>query len=317
MRINNKAINDKVIKKFLNLLDKGYGLEYCLEKFSPYRKDLESYLKILKGLENLGSIKNDKKLEESILEKIYQSSNQSDKIPEANYNVSRIRVRPAFLKPAIVFLSVFIFFSLSFAGTVFASESSLPGEALYSVKRTYEEVQIVFTPHTNEGKLYFNFLNKRIFEADNLLNRDDAINEKVVENLLGEIDYNYGKCLEHKSFGKNDGERIGKHINGLRETFQKRCGINCNFNGQQANDNQYLEQQKGNTNQNMNQQQDDNNQNPEGQTGSGNQNYNGPQESNSQNYNTQQSNDNEGSGNTDSIGQQGSSKVNKKDMPNN
>ena len=55
MRINNKAINDKVIKKFLNLLDKGYGLEYCLEKFSPYRKDLESYLKILKGLENLGS----------------------------------------------------------------------------------------------------------------------------------------------------------------------------------------------------------------------------------------------------------------------
>ena len=270
MRINNKAINDKVIKKFLNLLDKGYGFEYCLEKFSPSIKDLESYLKILKGLENLGSIKNDKKLEESILEKIYQSSNQSDKIPEANYNVSRIRVRPAFLKPAIVFLSVFIFFSLSFAGTVFASESSLPGEALYSVKRTYEEVQIVFTLHTNEGKLYFNFLNKRIFEADTLLNRDDAINEKVVENLLGEIDYNYGKCLEHKSFGKNDGERIGKHIKGLRETFQKRCGINCTSNGQQANDNQ-----------NMNQQQSDNNQNPEGQSGSGNQNCNGQQESSS------------------------------------
>jgi len=272
MRINNKAINDKVIKKFLNLLDKGYGLEYCIEKFSPYRKDLESYLKILKGLENLGNIKNDEKLEDSILEKIYQSNNQPDKIPEN---------KPAFLKPAIVFLSVFVFLSLSFAGTVYASESSLPGEVLYSVKRTYENAQIVFTPYSNEGKLYFNFLNKRIFEADTLLNRDDAINEETVENLLGEIDYNYGKCLEHKSFGKNDGERIGKHINGLRETFQKRCGINCNSNGQQANDNQNLEQQQGNTNQNMNQQQGDNNQNPEGQSDSGNQNYNGQQESNS------------------------------------
>ncbi|MBU4449807.1 MAG: hypothetical protein KKE35_00750 [Actinobacteria bacterium] len=251
MRINNKAINDKVIKKFLNLLDKGYGLEYCLEKFSPYRKDLESYLKILKGLENLGSIKNDEKLEDSILEKIYQSNNQPGKIPENNYDVSRIRVRPAFLKPAIIFLSVFVFFTLSFAGTVYASESSLPGEALYSVKRTYEDAQIVFTPYSNEGKLYFSFLNKRIFEADNLLNRDDAINEEAVENLLGEIDFNYGKCLEHKSFGKNDGERIGKFINGLRETFQKRRGANCNSYGQQANDNQNLEQQKGNINQNI------------------------------------------------------------------
>ncbi|MFA5014410.1 MAG: DUF5667 domain-containing protein [Actinomycetota bacterium] len=285
-KIDKKTKGSKVIKKFLNLLDKGYSFDYCLDRFSPYKNELEPYLNILKDLKNPGNIKNNKKLEDSILEKVYKSNIRLDKIYGDNYDIRKIRVRPAFLKPVIVFLSIFMFFSLSFAGTIYASANSLPGDVLYNVKRTYEDVQIVFTPYANEGKLYFNFLNKRIYEADALLDRDD-IDKETIENLLGEIDYNYAKCMEHNSFGENEGERIGKNINGLRETFQKRWHNSPNSNGQKANDgNQNMEQQQNSTTQNIEQQIDDTGQNLEQYQDGNNQNMNQQHNNNSQDTGT-------------------------------
>lgn len=191
-------------------------------------KELEPYLNVLKDLKNLEYIWNNKKLEDSILEKVYKSNIHPDKIYGDNHDIRRIRVRPAFLKPVIVFLSLLLFFSLSFAGTVYASAGSLPGDALYNVKRTYESVQIAFTPYANEGKLYFNFLNKRIYEVDTLLNRAGTIDEEIIENLLSEIDYNYDRCMEHNSFGENNGKGIGRRIDDLRETFHRRRGNKYN-----------------------------------------------------------------------------------------
>ncbi|MDD5622559.1 MAG: DUF5667 domain-containing protein [Actinomycetota bacterium] len=281
-----KDRKNKVIKKFLNLLDRGHGIEYCLKKFPHYRKDLESYLQILKSLENAGDIKDNKRLEDSILEKIYKSSTRSNKIHENDYNIGRIRVRPAFLKPVIVFLSVFMFFSLSFAGTVYASSNSLPGDVLYNVKKTYEDIQIAFTPYANEGKLYFNFLNKRIYEADSLLGRDN-IDKETIEKLLGEIDYNYAKCMEHNSFSKNEGERIGKNINELRETFQKRWHKSPNSNGQKANDgNQNSDQTQNNTTQNTTEKINNNVQNSEQYQNDSSQNMNHQHGNNSQDTGT-------------------------------
>jgi len=40
-KINKKVISSRVIKKFLNLIDRGYSIDYCLEKFSPYIKKPE------------------------------------------------------------------------------------------------------------------------------------------------------------------------------------------------------------------------------------------------------------------------------------
>lgn len=280
-KINKKVISSRVIKKFLNLIDRGYSIDYCLEKFSPYKKELGPYSHILKNLKNLGNIKNNKKLEDSILEKIYKNSEQTDQIRESNYNVRRIRVRPAFLKPVIVFLSIFMFFSLSFAGTIYASANSLPGDVLYNVKKTYENVQIVFTPYANEGKLYLKFLNKRIDEASALLNRTGTIDEEIIESLLSEIDYNYGKCMEHKSFGKNEGKRIGSRINSLRVIFHRRRGY------QNENNDQNLEQQQNGDTQNNTQQIEDTSKNSEQYQGGNNQNINQQQNNNNQDIETQ------------------------------
>jgi len=242
---------------------------------------LKNFHLILKNLKNLGNIKNNKKLEDSILEKIYKNSEQTDQIRESNYNVRRIRVRPAFLKPVIVFLSIFMFFSLSFAGTIYASANSLPGDVLYNVKKTYENVQIVFTPYANEGKLYLKFLNKRIDEASALLNRTGTIDEEIIESLLSEIDYNYGKCMEHKSFGKNEGKRIGSRINSLRVIFHRRRGY------QNENNDQNLEQQQNGDTQNNTQQIEDTSKNSEQYQGGNNQNINQQQNNNNQDIETQ------------------------------
>ena len=242
---------------------------------------------IIINLKNPGSIKNNKKLEDSILEKVYKSSTRPDKIHEDNYDVRRIRVRPVFLKPVIVFLSIFMFFSLSFTGTVYASTNSLPGDVLYNVKRTYENVQIAFTPYANEGRLYFNFLNKRMYEADALLDRAGTIDEEIIESLLGEIDYNYAKCIEHNSFGKNDSKRIGRRIDSLRETFHRRRGNKYNSSYSNGTSNQNLDQPQNNTTQNTTKQIDDNSQSSEQYQEGNNQNMNRQQNNNNQDIETQ------------------------------
>lgn len=229
--MGNRMINKKILKKFLSLLDKSYDINSCLDKFPDYREQLKEYSDAIGSLVYLRNIKPDEDFTKKTLKRIHALT-RIDTI-ENDKNAARrdlviIRLRPVFLKPLIVFLSVFLFLSFSFAGTVYASGNSVPGDILYPVKRTSENMQIVFTPYTYEGGLYFKFLNKRLKEADILSKSDKVLDIELAESLLNDINYTYGKCMEHKYFGTSNGEAMGMKIMEIKEDLMKKCKMQKN-----------------------------------------------------------------------------------------
>jgi hypothetical protein len=223
---NNKSVNKKILKKFLSLLDKDYKMDECLEQFPDHRDELIGYYEMIGRLKDLQALNVKEDYLKQNLKDIYAKArieNLKDQNHITKKDLFLIRLRPAFLKPLSIFLSVFVFFSFSFAGTVYASTDTVPGETLYTVKRASESIQIAFTPYDSEGNLYFKFLTRRLNEADVLLQKSDDISLSFAGDLLTDIDFSYGKCLEHKYRGLNDGGKMKGRINKLKEDFNEKC----------------------------------------------------------------------------------------------
>ena len=130
------------------------------------------------------------------------------------------RSGPSFLKPALVFVGVFVVLMLSFAGTVYASDETVPGDILYPVKRTAENIQVAFTPYNKEGELYEEFLGKRLDEAEILLQDEDIIQDSIADEIVNDIDFAYERCRQHNCFGENESTMLEAHINTITENIQ-------------------------------------------------------------------------------------------------
>jgi hypothetical protein len=233
---NKRPLTQKILKKFLGLLDKGLDLDSCLGLFEDYRDELGSYVEMIGRFKDLKALNIKEDYLKQNLKNIYANArieNLKDQNHISKKDMFLIRFRPAYLKPLTVFLSVFVFFSFSFAGTVYASTDTVPGEALYTVKRASESVQIAFTPHGREGDLYFKFLTRRLNEADVIFQKNDEIALSFAGDLLTDIDYNYNKCLENKYQGLNDGGKMKGRINKLKEDFNEKCRMQGTGQGKQ------------------------------------------------------------------------------------
>jgi hypothetical protein len=233
---NKRPVNQKILKKFLDLLDKGYKIDTCLEHFPDYRDELINYAETIGRFKDLKALNVKEDYLKQNLKDIYTKAkieNLKDQNHISKKDLFLIRFRPAYLKPLTVFLSVFAFFSFSFAGTVYASTDTIPGETLYTVKRATESIQIAFTPYDREGNLYFKFLARRLNEADILFQKSDDIALSFAGNLLTDIDYSYNKCLEHKYQGLNDGGKMKGRINKLKEDFNEKCQVQGMGQGEQ------------------------------------------------------------------------------------
>ena len=229
-------VNKKILKKFLNLLDKGLDMETCLAQFPDQRENLKQYAAIIGTFKNLKNIRIDKDFEDNSLKDIYSRARiehlkNREKISKKDAFL--VRLRPVYFKPLVIFLGVFIFMSFSFAGTLYASESSIPGDTLYSLKRTSENIHVVFTPYKYEKKLYLKLLDKRLSEADSILSKTDYTDIVVAEKLLSDIDITYKKCRERKYLGADQDGHMQIRIRGIKEGFKNRYGmqegstINC------------------------------------------------------------------------------------------
>jgi uncharacterized membrane protein YgcG len=89
----------------------------------------------------------------------------------------RRRVIPAFQRLGLA-LAVALVFLLSGTGLVSASSTALPGEKLYPVKRTWEDVRLLFVFNTMRREaLRSEYENERLDEVDDLLSegRDESI----------------------------------------------------------------------------------------------------------------------------------------------
>jgi len=223
-----KNMNEKVLKKFLSLIDKGMDIDSCLSKFPGEYQNLKEYAETIKGLDNLKDISADKDFEETSLKDIYFRARTEDiegvkKIPQKNAILAGLR--PAYLKPLIAFFAVLVLIGFSFTGTLYASGDSLPGDILYPVKRTSENLKVAFTPYKYEKNLYLKILDKRLGEADMILSRADFKDSDAAESLIGDIDDTYRICRERKYLGADEGEQLQNEITAVKERFRNRYGI--------------------------------------------------------------------------------------------
>jgi len=221
-------INKKILKKFLNLLDKGLDMETCLASFPDERENLKQYAAIIGTFKNLKNIRVDKDFEDNSLKDIYSRlriEHLKNREKMSKKDAFLIRLRPAYLKPLVIFLGVLIFMSFSFAGTLYASESSIPGDTLYTLKRTSENIHVAFTPYKYEETLYLKLLDTRLSEADSILNKTNYTDTAAAEKLLSDIDITYKKCRERKYLSADQDGHMQIRIRGIEEGFRYRYGM--------------------------------------------------------------------------------------------
>jgi len=207
--MNKKQIQN-ITEKCLVLLKKGYSISYCLEKYSCCREELEPYLKSAMQVQSLKSLQPDENFLKSALQ-------------QALSQVPPKRIRAGWLKPAIAFLTAFIVVSFSFAGTAYASQGSIPGQALYPVKRTVEEVQLFIYPSSQKPKLHLNMLNKRIEEARQVMASEDTP-QQLADQVMENIEQQYGQCKQYGCLSAENQDQILQDIENINIGYQNRYG---------------------------------------------------------------------------------------------
>ncbi len=198
----------------MRLLDKGHDLEYCLHKYPDHQGQIRQYFGVIDSLENLKKVKPAAAFKTNLLNNIY------DNIREEEY---RPKTTVRLLKPAVIFISVFLLFIFSSAGVLYASQDSLPGQPLYIVKRSAEDLELFFYASDREGRLHFKFLNNRLTEARALLESESPDKEDV-SYLLDEIIEEYRNSRQYSYFGGYGEEQIVQDINEIYNRYQKRFG---------------------------------------------------------------------------------------------
>lgn len=238
-----RNINKKTLKKFLDILDKDIDIKSYISEFPDNQEILWQYVKIIESFKRLKNVYANCNFKEKSLKDIYlraRIENIEDQKKDFRKDRFFIRFRPAYFKPLIIFLGIIIFITFSSAGAIYASTYSVPGELLYPVKRTSENIRVILTPYRYENIIYLKMLNSRLNEADVLLNRDDFIDTVVLEKLVKDIDDTYDSCRNRNYFGADQNMQMQIKINAVKEGFKKRYGMqkkNTNgFSGSTIND---------------------------------------------------------------------------------
>lgn len=223
-----KGINIKILKRFLNLIDKDMDMRKCVSELADNQDILRKYAQIIEDFKNLKNIRANNDFEEKSLKDIYLRSrieNIAEQKKDLKKDMLLFRLHPFYLKPLMIFLAVFVFLSFSFTGTIYASGNSVPGELLYPVKRASENIRITLTPYKYENIIYLKMLDSRLSEADILLNLSDFKDAAALENLVTDIDDTYKSCKNRNYLGSDQDVQMQIKISAVKEGFKKRYGI--------------------------------------------------------------------------------------------
>jgi len=240
---------ERIFNKCVILLSKGYSTDYCLSKFKKYRNILEDYLNTAGKLKDLEKVEPANDYIEKTLNRIYSlpegeidNNAQEVNISEnKNFINSRAKIKSFFLKPAILFLIVFVVVSFSFVGVVFGSQSSIPNEALYPVKRAVEKIELIAYPGQNKGPFHFQFLEHRLYEANKLIETNFSNNIDLIGGLLLEIKNEYEQCKKYSYFGAKTEEEMVNLINNAINKYNDKFDKSLQKDDDQSNQDENLE----------------------------------------------------------------------------
>ncbi len=224
---------EKIIYKCLLLIEKGHSLDECINKFEGYRDEITEYFKTIKNIKGLEVVMPEKDYKKNSLDQIIGEAKRRERISSEKAtsaaamkrNISTTKKR-LILRPAMIFLVFLMLTTFSFAGTLFASQETVPGQVLYPLKRSFEDFKLIVYPENKKDGLHFQFLNNRIYEANTLLESDDPDTGIFVGDLIDEIDEEYYTCRQYNCFSTRDEDRILDSINNIKNRFRYRYGKN-------------------------------------------------------------------------------------------
>ena len=212
----------RIIDRCHKLLENGFSLDECLERFSSFDREIKDYFSIAEDIKKLKKLSPSKEFTKNSLESIISRAGSRDapeKIAPAEVSPGRLILRPAMIFMAFIVISVF-----SFAGTLFASQESMPGETLYPLKRSFEQFQLNIYPESLKGGLHLRFLGNRIQEAEILLAAENDIDPSLIDELIVEMDRQYWSCSQYDCMDAVHEDDILDSIDSIKNRYRSRYG---------------------------------------------------------------------------------------------
>jgi hypothetical protein len=194
-----------------------------MERFKDHRQDIKNYFEVIQDISLLKKIRPSKKFRQNSLESIIARAEKHEKT-EATQRMM-LPSRRLILRPAMIFLVFIILSVFSFAGTLFASQDSLPGETLYPLKRSFEDFRLNVYPDSSKGDLHLKFLNNRIHEANLLLDSENEVDPLLVEDLISEMDKHYQICRNYSCIGSSEEGEFLNLIDRVKTRYQNRYSM--------------------------------------------------------------------------------------------
>jgi hypothetical protein len=269
----NKKISDwqkeKLFNRCIKLINQGFSISYCRIKFAKHGSFIDEYLSVAEKIKNNYQIQLDDSYIKKSFNKIYKEFYGCDEQIKGVKGIEKGRRLNNFLRSSIIFASVIIFLSFSFAGLIYASQGSLPGSNLYIVKRFMEDMKKEIAPESRESLLHYQFLNNRIDEAESFLELKNY--EKTnMDELLDEVEEEFKNCETYNYFGESTKEEVRSLIEKVKEEYAQ--GLNLEEvekepeNAQENNDPEIFEDETGENSGTGEEAEDDENQDIDGES---------------------------------------------------
>jgi len=180
---NNKEFNN-ILDGCLESVMGGASIEECLELYPDYAKELRPLLLTAAGARQAVDIRPRRAFRDRAGYEFQRAIREMEPAPARSRGFFEV------LKPAWATLILVIIVLAAGSGTVFASNSSLPGEPLYSVKMATESVRLTFA-FSEEAKadLYVKMADRRVDEIIQMAEKGEAVQveaatDKLQEHLL-------------------------------------------------------------------------------------------------------------------------------------
>jgi hypothetical protein len=167
-------VEDILIQCVEDIKEGRMDLHGCLDRYPDIRPDLEPLLRIALNIELPENIRPSEtfksRARSAIMEHVRADQAGRSPVNEFDYSGTGNRWFAGWRRAAAVAVSVLVLIAAAGTGTAYASQSSIPGDALYTVKLGTEQVRRIFTfDPASEVDLELGFAATRLDELEELV----------------------------------------------------------------------------------------------------------------------------------------------------
>jgi hypothetical protein len=167
-------------------------LAECLNRYPSRRGELEPLLKVALNIQELPVVELDSSYKQAAKARLLQQiSTAKVEKPRSFTNIFSFKqpLRFAWARVAVFVAVALVVLAMLGSGTVYASQNSLPGELLYPVKTSFEDVRILFAGSSGaKAKLNLQFAQIRLEEMNKLAASNGERTQLAVNGYRNNLD---------------------------------------------------------------------------------------------------------------------------------